>query len=262
MASPLLTSPAPTPSTPPAPPLRLEFIAASRQSRIFGTERWILKVPRPSVLGWLSRVVVHPRLQARPPQVLGGLIEPYRLLHRGSFPCPLTGRRRSFRWALVRARHAPEAFLDRRIAHATPAEAARLVGRMLDVLATVRARGFHLVDFIMANFVEVDGRLRIADPGLLVPARLLREPTLAVTSRLFAHSLARDYADVLRGVLARQPDGPGADALQNLIATLPARLHAWRAGRLAAAPNAAPPQPAHFDPTWAGEIGALVTLGR
>jgi len=229
----------------------LEYVAAGGQSHVFGTSRWVVKVPRWSWQSALGRVLVHPSTPVRALATLGGWLEPFELLGRVRFLGPsvdaggvVAGTRRvwSARWAVVGPRHPSGEFLDRKMAAARPGEAVDLVQGLLDTLEAIRARGWHVLDFIMSNFVVGDnGRVRLVDAGLLVPVSHLRGPSQQMASRVFVSRLARDYREVLAGVMARHPgDAAGVVRLQRVADGLPGRLAAWRDGRVAAVPEAVP----------------------
>lgn len=243
----------------------LDFVATGGQSRLFGTPAWVVKIPRASWQTALARILVHPTTPLRALEVLGELVEPFVLLERVVFlgPCvvegqPVPSSRRVWRarWAVAGPRHAAEDFLDRRIASATPGEAADLIASLLDTLDAIRARGWHVLDFIMSNFV-VDGadRVRLVDAGLLIPASHLRGPSQQVCSRFFVRRLGPDYGAVLAGVAARHPrDETGCARLRAVIASLGPRLAAWRAGRVEARTGPAAPAPASLVPSLEAEI--------
>jgi hypothetical protein len=243
----------------------LDFVATGGQGTVFGTPTWVVKIPRASWQTALGRVLVHPATPVRAMEVLGGLVEPCVLLERIVFraPCVVDGRVVSgndrvwrARWAVAGARLASGDFLDRRIAAATPGEAADLIGALLDTLDAIRARGWHVLDFIMSNFVVgPDRRVRLVDTGLLIPVSHLRGPSQQICSRLFVRRLAPDYAEVLAGVAARQPEEVvGRARLAAVIDVLRPRLGAWRAGRVRVPAAVAQPADAAMDPALRAEV--------
>lgn len=224
-----------------APP-SLDFVAKGGQSLIFGTPTWVVKIPRRSWHSVLGRVLVHPRTPVRALDVLGGLLEPFVLVEHVTFRgvrwqtgSPVAGseRRWTARWAVAGPRLATEDFLDRRLATATAAEAAALIASLLDTLDAIRARGWHVLDFILSNFVVgPDGRVRLVDAGLLIPRAHLWGPSQQIASRLFARRLVTDYTEVLAGVAARNPqDAAGRARLAAVTAQFGARIRAWGPGR-------------------------------
>ncbi|MFN0126750.1 MAG: hypothetical protein ACKV19_08700 [Verrucomicrobiales bacterium] len=230
-----------------APPT-LDFVATGGQSLIFGTPVWVVKIPRRSWQSVLGRVLVHPRTPVRALDVLGGLLEPFVLVEHACFRGvrwqngrPVAGSERwwSARWAVAAPRLAADDFLDRRLATATAPEAADLIASLLATLDAIRARGWHVLDFILSNFVVgADGRVRLVDAGLLIPRAHLWGPSQQMTSRLFVRRLVRDYAKVLAGVAARDPhDSAGQARLAAVTAQFSARITAWRQGREMAAPG-------------------------
>ena len=251
----------------------LDFVATGGQSRVFGTADWVVKIPRRSWQTALGRVLVHPATPARALAVLGGLVEPFVQLERVVFRAPRveagrtvpgSGRVWRARWATAGPRHRAGDFLDRRIAEATPGEAAELMGALLDTLDATRARGWHVLDFIMSNFVVgADRRVRLVDAGLLIPAAHLRGPSQQICSRLFVRRMVPDYAEVLAGVSARHSeDTRGAVRLAAVIDVLGPRLAAWRAGRVRVPAAAARPSAANLEPALRAEIFAALAPGR
>ena len=240
----------------------LDYLAAGGQSHVFGAARWVVKLPRRSWQSMLGRVLVHPATPARALADLGGLLEPFVLMERVRFRGPAVDRGRavpdsrrvwSARWAVAGPRLESDAFLDRRMAVATPGEAADLMAGLLSTLEAIRLRGWHVLDFIMSNFVVGgDGAVRLVDAGLLVPATHLRGPSQQIASRLFVGRLARDYREVLAGTVERHPgDAAGAERLRRICDQLPRRLSAWRAGRVA---GSSAPSPALLPPDVRAEI--------
>jgi len=237
----------------------LDFVATGGQSHVFGTEAWVVKIPRWSWQAPLGRVLVHPATPVAALEVLGGLVEPFALLRHAAFRGPRVkdgialagpGRAWSARWAVVGPRQRPGDFLDCRIASATPAGAADLMLSLLDTLDAIRARGWHVLDFIMSNFVVgPDGRVRLVDAGLLIPAAHLRGPSQQICSRLFVRRMVPDYLGVLEAVAARHPgDGDGVTALRTVMQQLGPRIAGWRSGRAVVPAAAARPRPAVFPP--------------
>ncbi len=219
----------------------LDFVATGGQSLVFGTTGWVVKIPRRSWQTALGRVLVHPRTPVQALEVLGGLLEPFALLGRAVFRGPAvasgravagTSRVWSARWAVAGRRQRADDFLDRRIAAAGPAEAAALIDALFDTLDAIRCRGWHVLDFIMSNFVAgADGRVRLVDAGLLVPVSHLRWPSQHISSRIFARQLVIDYRAVLADVAARHPDdAAGRARLMEVAGRLDSRVEAWRAG--------------------------------
>jgi|GEM_PF-2325292 len=245
----------------------LNFVATGGQSHLFGTDAWVVKIPRWSWQTPLGRVLVHPRTPAAALEVLGGLMEPFALLKRAAFRGPRVVRGRPMagpgrlwrtRWAMAGPRHPAGDFLDRRIYRARPAEAARLMLALLDTLEAIRARGWHVLDFIMSNFVVgPDGCVRLVDAGLLIPSGHLRGPSQQICSRVFVRRMVPDYLEVLEAVAARHPgDARGLAALRVVMGGCGPRFAAWRAGRAAVPAVAARPTPVVFPPGVGDEIFA------
>lgn len=185
---------------------RLEYLGRGTQSRVFGTGCVAVKVPRWSPLALLALFLRRERWLPQVERELGGLVLPFRSVGGIRFVAPagpgVSAPVREFRpgRALLLPLLPPDAWLDTRFYAARPDEAERLIGRMLDLLEELRERGFCMIDFIMSNFVEFDGRLVVADPGLLVPARLAAwHPTFAISAWQFRHWLGRDYDRLLAG---------------------------------------------------------------
>lgn len=247
----------------------LDFVAMGGQSHLFGTASWVVKIPRWSWPTALGRVLVHPATPVRALEVLGGLLEPLVVFEQTAFrgprvadgrPVPSTDRAWRARWAMAGARHAAEDFLDRRIALATPGEAAALISALLDTLEAIRARGWHVLDFIMSNFVVgADSRVRLVDAGLLIPASHLRGPSQQISSRFFVRCLGPDYRGVLAAVAARHgEDEAGRERLQRVVDCLGPRLDAWRAGRVTVASDWARPSKAALAPALREQIFAVL----
>jgi len=221
----------------------LDFVAAGGQSVIFGEAEWVVKIPRWSWQTALGRILVHPATPVRALEVLGGLLEPFVLLERTAFLGPVVRAGRvvpgshrvwSARWAVAGRRHPAADFLDRRMAAATPGEAAELMEGLFRTLEAIRARGWHVLDCIMSNFVvRADGSVRLVDAGLLVPVTHLRWPSQQLSSRMFVRWMAPDYRQVLAGVACRHPgDADGRARLAAVSSELDGRFGAWRAGRV------------------------------
>lgn len=243
----------------------LDFVAMGGQSRVFGTPAWVVKIPRASWQSALGRILVHPTTPWRALETLGEWVEPFVVMERVAFrgprvtegrPVPSSHRVWRARWAVASPRLAAEDFLDRRIAAATPREAADLIASLLDTLDAIRARGWHVLDFIMSNFVVRGAHhVRLVDTGLLIPASHLRGPSQQVCSRLFLRRMVPDYRAVLTAVAARHPeDEIGRARLQAVIETLGPRLADWRAGRVVATASPSPSASASLAPLLEAEI--------
>lgn len=259
--------------TPASPLPCLDFVARGGQSRVFGTKDWVVKVPRLSWQAALGRVLVHPREPVAAMESLGGLLEPFLLVENISFRASgslkeagagrkpaAPARWHHARWAVAGPRQNEEDFLHRRIAHTTPGEAARLIGQMLATMDAIKARGWHLLDFIMSNFaVAGQGRVRLVDAGLLIPNGHLRWPSHQVCSRSFMRRMIPDYLEVLEKVCARHPsDREGAAALREVMADFPRRIKAWRRGDVCVAEELSRPSRAIFPAALREEIIATL----
>jgi hypothetical protein len=251
----------------------LDFVAAGGQGVVFGRAEWVVKIPRWSWQTALGRVLVHPVTPVRALGVLGGLLEPFVLLERVAFRGPVVqggraipGSRRDWgaRWAVAGRRHAAADFLDRRMAVATAGEAADLMDGLLHTLEAIRARGWHVLDCIMSNFVVgADGGVRLVDAGLLLPVSHLRWPSQQWSSRMFVRWMAPDYRRVLAGVANRHlGEVDGRARLAAVSDGLADRLRAWRAGRGAVDEAAARPTAAVLSSDVRERIGAALICDR
>ena len=177
----------------------LEPVGRGTQGQVFGTEHWVVKVPRFSLLSVLAKWVSSWRWNAEVSESLGGLAAPFLCLENVVFRAPKIpsnpwqGSRaaRVRRWgkpvrivefrkkvAIARERYEAGDFLDHRLSLAEPAQALALVEEMVVLVERVRARGFYMHDFIMSNFALVDGKLMIVDPGFIAPMAAFRDPAV------------------------------------------------------------------------------------
>ena len=242
----------------------LEAISWGTQCCVYGTDQWVVKVPRFSLLGllakWVSRRGWAPEVRGS----LGGLAVPFLRLEDVSFEAPkLTGRGRIVtvrrRSAVARARHDTDTFLDHRLSLAEPAEAFDLVVEMVELVEAVRARGFYMHDFMMKNFVQVDARLMIADTDLIVPVRSLWEPLRRLCAWGYWRGLSKDYQRLLGELLEEVGEGdPLRERITGFRMELPARLAVLRdrSERL----NTEAPVPVDFDQGLEKEIRAGLGL--
>ena len=208
----------------------LEPLGRGVQSDVFGTEDWVVKVPRLSFLGVLAKWVSSKRWLGEVRGSLGGLVAPFFILEEIEFRAPkMSGRGRignfKVRTAIARERYAVDSFLDHQLSLVGPAEGLALVESMVVLVERVRARGFFMHDFIMRNFVLVDGRLMIADMGLITPMRAFWEPATRICAWGFLRGLTKDYQRLL-GELRDEVEGDEAlrDRIEAFSEALPARL--------------------------------------
>ena len=210
----------------------LEPVGRGVQSDVFGTDEWVVKVPRFSMLGVLAKWVSSKRWLGEVRESLGGLVAPFLILDEVEFHAPkLSGRggiveyRKST--AIARARYEVDQFLDHRLSLVGPAEGLALVEEMVVLVERVRARGFFMHDFIMRNFVVVDGRLMIADTGLITPMRSFWEPATRICAWGFIRGLTKDYQRLLGELVGELGSEGEAELRDRIIAfsdALPARL--------------------------------------
>jgi hypothetical protein len=208
----------------------LEPVGAGELGYVYGTDHWVVKVSRFSVLRPFAKLLFRSRWAPEVRDSLGGLVVPFLLLDEVSFEAPkMTGRGRIVtvhrKRAIARARYEQETFLDHRLSLAEPAQALALVEEMVELVEAVRARGFYKHDFVMKNFVVVDGHLMIADTSLIVPVRSLWEPVRRIGAWGFWRWRSKDYQRLL-GELRDELEE--TDPLRKRIASfrsaLPARL--------------------------------------
>lgn len=250
-------------SAPENEPEFLEPIGSGEQGFVYGTDRWVVKVGRFSVLGFLGKWISRSRWQLEVRDSLGGLAAPFLLLDEVSFDAPkMTGRRERMvtfhqKCAVALARYDEQTFLDHRLSLAEPAEALALVEEMVGLIERVRARGFYMHDFIMRNFVVVDGRLMIADTGLVVPIRSFWEPGMRICAWGFWRGLSKDYQRLLGELLEEVGDDHVLrEKIESFRAALPGRLKNLRCRPSRLAPEAA--QAVEFDAELEKEIRAAL----
>lgn len=241
----------------------LEPIGSGEQGLVYGTERWVVKVRRLSVFSFLAKWVSRRGWPLEVRDSLGGLVVPFLLLEDVSFEAPkMSGRGRlvSFRkkHAVARAHYDEQSFLDHRLSLADPAEALALVEEMVELIERVRERGFYMHDFIMRNFVVVDGRLMVADTGLIVPMRSFWEPGMRICAWGFWRGLSKDYQRLLGELLDELEEGdPLREKIASFRTALPGRLKRLR-NRPTRSQNAEAPQAIEFDPELEKEIRAAL----
>ncbi|MFT5110193.1 MAG: hypothetical protein ACI8XO_004094 [Verrucomicrobiales bacterium] len=208
----------------------LEPVGRGTQGDVFGSERWVVKVPRFTLLSVLAKWVSSWRWNAEVRDSLGGLAAPFLLLENVRFLAPkMTGRSAKLRryrkkMAVARERFDTDAFLDHRLSLAEPAEALALVEEMVVLVERVRARGFYMHDFIMGNFALVDGRLMIVDTGLISPLRTFWDPAMRICAWGFSRGLSKDYQRLLGELLEEVEDGVLRGRIIELRELLPQRL--------------------------------------
>jgi len=184
----------------------LDPVGAGQQGYVFGTETWVVKIRRISLFSVLARWVSRRRWNQEVGDALGGLVAPFLLLEEVEFTAPkMTGRERLIeyqeKWATIMPRYDDVTFLDHRLSLAEPREALALVREMMVLVERVRARGFYMHDFIMKNFVVVEGKLLIADTGLIVPMRSFWEPAMRICAWGLWRGLSKDYQRLLGELL-------------------------------------------------------------
>lgn len=221
----------------------LRHIGSGGQGHVFAGDGWAIKIRRRSLLSLLGRMVVPPSFHALAAEALGDLVVPFAILGPVRFVAPslkgslLTAekieaappREYRHRRAIAMPLLPAGRFLHRELDHAAPTVWAKALPEILAVLRAVKARGFYLLDPIMGNFARgEDGAIRIADPGLIAPARYLREPSIGITARQFASRLASDYADLCARSCAAHRSDPAADSLPAIAADFGDQLRALR----------------------------------
>jgi len=239
----------------------LEPIGSGEQGFVYGTDRWVLKIGRFSVLALLAKWVTRRRWTLELRDSRGGLVGPFLLLDEVSFVAPkMIGRGRLVtfrkRHAVARARYDAGAFLDHHLSLAEPAEALALVEEMLGLIGRVRARGFYMHDFVMKNFVLVEGRLMIADTGLVVPVRSFWEPGMRICAWGFWRGLSKDYQRLLGELLDELGDDQGVlrAKIADARASLPERLKRLRLRSRSARCEVEAAQAVEFDADLEKEI--------
>ena len=258
----------------------LEPVGAGTQGQVFGTERWVVKVRRFSLLSVLARWISSWRWVGEAGEALGGLAAPFLRLENVTFRAPKVPRRPGDgnrqamvrylgrptpivdyreKVAIARRRYESDDFLDHRLSLAEPAQALALVEEMVVLVERVRARGFYMHDFVMSNFVVVDGRLMIADIGLITPVRAMWEPAMRICAWGFARGLSKDYQRLLGELLYELGDGDPQlrEEIVTFSESLPARIGRLRKREV---PGLAPehPEPVRFDPALEKEIRAAL----
>lgn len=242
----------------------LEPVGRGTQANVFGSERWVIKVPRFSLLSVLAKWVSSWRWNTEVQQALGGLAAPFLPIENVSFRAPkMTGKNDKVieyreRMAIARERYDEEAFLDHRLSLAKPAEALELVEEMVCLVERMRARGFYMHDFIMENFAEVDGKLVVVDTGLISPLRAFWEPAMRICAWGFAKGLSKDYQRLLGELLDEVEDDDGLrERIITFRAALPERMARLRKRSVSGLePEAA--VPVEFDPELEKEIRAAL----
>ncbi len=209
----------------------LEPVGRGTQGDVFGTDRWVVKVPRFSLFSVLAKWVSSWRWNHEVRDSLGGLAAPFLALENVAFRAPkMTGRSerpKNYRekMAIVRERYPDGDFLDHRLSLAEPAEALALVEEMVVLVERVRARGFYMHDFIMSNFAVVDGKLMVVDTGLVSPLRAFWEPAMKICAWAFSRWLSKDYQRLLGEVRDEvEEDEALREEISTFSAALPDRL--------------------------------------
>ena len=237
----------------------LEPVGRGVQGDVFGTQRWVVKIRRFSILGLLARWVSNWRCLVEVKESLGGLAAPFLVLDEVAFRAPKMGGRGRIvalrrRRAVARERYVVDAFLDHQLSIAEPPRALALVEEMVVLVERVRARGFYMHDFIMRNFVLVDGRLLIADTGLITPMRSFWEPAVRLCARGFSKGLSKDYQRLLAEVRDEVREDPAlCEQITAFTDALPERLGRLRS-RSVAGLESEPAAPVSFDPELEKEI--------
>ena len=238
----------------------LEPVGRGTQSDFFGAERWVVKVPRISLLSVLAKWVSCWRWNGEVHEALGGLAAPFFPMENVSFRAPkMTGRAGKVieyreKIAIVCERYEEEDFLDHRLSLASPAKAVALVEEMVVLVERVRSRGFYMHDFIMGNFAVVRGTLVVVDIGLVSPLRSFWEPAMRICAWSFAKGLSKDYQRLLGEVLDEvENDEALRERIIALRASLPERMRRLRK-RSVPDLDAEPAEPIVFDPELEKEV--------
>lgn len=212
-------------------PPTLGYVSSGSQSHVFGTSKWVINVRRYSLFRALSAFVSTRSWLEQVQEKLHGVVAPFAVIGAYRFRGRLPGKElRECRgdYAIVKPRFSPEQFLDYKIEKGSPEQQLGYVLEMVQLLEKLHARGFHMLDFIRRNFVYAGERLHISDPGLIIPLKYMREPTMRVAAICFGMGLTKDYMNVLSDASERAGEGEVREKIEALKAELPARIKALR----------------------------------